>query len=120
MLKKQGDYLKAEVVRKKIEAVKAKEKNSQLRDCDSRHIKENKYLEEQFLQELNEINNFWQTEYEKFEENLTINEKNLEDKHQIEMDELICEDEKQIRIIKYSKEFLDSKNTEANLVKLDR
>lgn len=87
---------------------------------DSRHIKENKYLEEQFLQELNEINNFWQKEYEKFEENLTLNEKNIDEKHQIEMEELISEDEKLIRIIKYSIEYMQYRNSEANLLKLDR
>lgn len=36
------------------------------------------------------------------------------------MDELICENEKQLKIIKYSKEYLDSRNAEVNLVKQDR
>lgn len=38
----------------------------------------------------------------------------------MEMDELICEDEKQIKVIKFSKEYLDSKNAEYQLVKLDK
>jgi hypothetical protein len=36
------------------------------------------------------------------------------------MDELISEEEKLIRVIKYSKEYLDCRITEANLIKLDR
>ncbi len=36
------------------------------------------------------------------------------------MNELISDEEKLIKIIKYSKEYLDCRNAEVNLLKLDR
>lgn len=80
-----------------------------------------KELEEQFLQELNTLNDFWQKEYEKFEQQLSLNEKSLEEKHKSELQELkTFEENKLMKTFKYSKDYLDLKNAELNLVKQER
>lgn len=118
---KVGDYLKAEAVKQKINKLKSEEKSSLKRDVENRHSKEMKDLENQFIQELNELNLFWQAEYEKFEEQLSIAEKKLDEKHKNELEELkSIEENKLMKTFKHSKEYLDYKNSEIYLVKLEK
>jgi len=118
---KSGDYLKAEVIKQRINKLKSEEKSHHKKDVENRHLKEMKDLEEPFLLEINALNEYWQKEYEKFEEQLSINEKNLEERHKIEIQELKhLEESKLMKTFKHSKEYIDLKNTEVNLVKQER
>ncbi len=118
---KSGDYLKAEVVKQKINKLKSEEKTSFKKDVVNRHEKEMKELEEQFLKELNILNEFWQKEYDKFEHQLSPNEKDLEEKHVNELQELKKNEENRLmKTFKYSKDYLDLKNAEQNLVRQER
>jgi hypothetical protein len=116
-----GDYLKAEAIKQKINKLKLDEKSSFKKDVENRHSKEMKDLEDQFLLELNKLNGYWQKEYERFEEQLSSAEKNLEERHKNELKELKTnEDNKLMKTFKHSKEYLDYKNSELYLVKLER
>ncbi len=118
---KSGDYLKAEEVKQKINKLKSQEKSSFKKDIENRHSKEMKYLEDEFLQELNNLNDFWQKQYERFEEQLSSNEKSLDEKHKNEIEQLkTFEENKLVKTFKHSKEYLDFKNSEIYLVKLER
>jgi len=116
-----GDYLKAEAIKQKINKLKLDEKSSFKKDVENRQSKEMKDLEDQFLLELNNLNGYWQKEYERFEEQLSSAEKNLEERHKNELKELKTnEDNKLMKTFKHSKEYLDYKNSELYLVKLER
>lgn len=120
-LASEGRYLEAEAVKQKILELKSGFSGQKKRDLTYQHSSEMKNLEENYNGELMRINEIFEEKAREFEENYRISEDNLNNKHKREMDELLEHLEQKLpRTIKYSREYLDLKQSEANCVKQER
>lgn len=80
-----------------------------------------KQLENNFNEEVKAINDYWNNEFMKFENHYTKLINNVDEKHKKDLSSLkeLIED-KFNRNFKFSKEYLDLKTSEINLVKQER
>lgn len=80
-----------------------------------------KLLEDTYIHDTDEINNIYNKKFIEFNEKSEALINQLNDKHRQEMEKLIEELELKLqRPLKFSKEYLDLKESEANLVRQER
>jgi hypothetical protein len=85
------------------------------------HNVEVESLEAAYKKELDEFNQIWDEAFQKFEEKSKTDEEQLNQRQAQEMEELYNYLEVKLpKQVKYSKKYLDLKNQEENLVKLQR
>ncbi len=83
------------------------------------HHSELENLEQAYRREVEEFNQEWDSRFQDLEERSRAQEDAMKEKHTKEMDDLyIYLEQKLPKNIKYSKEYLNLKNQEENLVKL--
>ncbi len=117
----EGRYLEAEQIRVKIVELSAEMKGNHKRDLNTQHFYESKTLEENYNKELMEINSTWEKRIEEFEQNAKGLEQSLNGKHEKEMEESIINlDNKISKIVKFSREYLQLKQSEQLLVKQEK
>jgi len=121
ILATQGKYLEAENIRKKINDIKNNTIIQNKRELENRQFNEMKQLEENFNAEVKSINDYWENEFVNFENHYSGLFNNMDEKHKKELLNLkeYIED-KFNKNFKFSKEYLDLKKSEINLVKLER
>ena len=121
LLAGQGKYLEAEIIRKKINDIKNNTIVQNKKDLENRQFNEMKQLEENFNAEIKAVNDYWNNEFMNFQNHYTGLTNNMEEKHKKELlnlKEYI--DDKFNKNFKFSKEYLDLKTSEMNLVKQER
>jgi hypothetical protein len=117
----EGRYLEAENIRLKINELKESLSGKKKKDLTSQHNAEMQNLEENYNKELFELNQEWDSRFGVFNEKARKMEEMLNEKHKQEMEALIASlDEKLPKQVKFSKEYLDLKQSEMNLVKQER
>lgn len=121
LLASQGKYLEAENIRKQITEIKNNTMNQNKKDLENRHFNEMKQLEENFNNEIKAVNDFWDQEFSNFQNHYTELTNSMEEKHKKELSNLkeFIED-KFNKNFKFSKEYLDLKTSEMNMVKQER
>lgn len=91
------------------------------KDIEERHSSEQRMLEENYQRDILEFNSIWDDKSRELEERAKKEEDELNETHQREEKELYENIEHTLpRVLKYSKEYLDLKQVEANLVKQER
>ncbi len=121
ILANQGKYLEAENIRKKISDIKNNSMNQNKKDLETKQYNDMKQLEESFNNEIKDVNDFWDQEFTNFQNHYTELTNNMEEKHRKELlnlKEFI--DDKFNKNFKFSKEYLDLKTSEMNMVKQER
>lgn len=121
LLASQGKYLEAENIRKKISEIKNNTMIQNKKEMENRHFNEMKQLEESFNNEIKSVNDFWDQEFTNFQNHYNESTNILEEKHKKELHKLkdFIED-KYNKNFKFSKEYLDLKTSEMNMVKQER
>ncbi len=117
----QGKYLEAENIKKKINDIKNNTIIRNKRELENRQMNEMKQLEDNFNAEIKAINDYWNNEFVNFQNHYTSLTNNMDEKHKKELlnlKEFI--EEKYNKNFKFSKEYLDLKTSELNLVKQER
>lgn len=117
----EGRYLEAENVKLRINELKGNMTGQKKKDLDFQHAQEMQNLEENFNKEIFELNQRWDLTFNDFGEKAKKTEENINIKHKAEMEELVQSlDAKLPRQVKFSREYLDLKQSEMNLVKQER
>jgi hypothetical protein len=117
----QCNYLECEKLKKRIDDLKSDLSDQKKKGLTYQHSSEMVNLEENYNKEILEINLRWETVFNEFNEKVKKEDENLNVKHHSEMENLINHlEEKLPKQIKFSKEFLDLKQCELNLVKQER
>jgi hypothetical protein len=121
ILASEGKYLEAEIIKKKINEIKNNTIYQNKKDMENRHINEMKELEESFNNEIKRVNDFWDQEFTNFQDHYSESTKNMEEKHKKEL-QILKEsiEDKFNKNFKFSKEYLDLKTSEMNMVKQER
>jgi hypothetical protein len=115
------NYLECEKLKKRIDDLRADLSDQKKKGLTYQHSSEMVNLEENYNKEILEINLRWETVFNEFNDKVKKEDENLNVKHQSEMENLISHlEEKLPKQIKFSKEFLDLKQCELNLVKQER
>lgn len=120
-LASQGKYLEAEIIRKQINEIKNNTIAQNKRELENKQIHEMKQLEDSFNSEIKAVNDFWDNEFNNFQAHYAGLTNSMEERHQKELlslKEYI--DDKFNKNFKFSKEYLDLKTCEMNLVKQER
>lgn len=116
-----GLYDDAEILKNKIEELKKQLKIKKRKDLEFQHMSEVENLEQTYRQEVEEYNAEWDAKFRELEERSRIFEEQLNEKHAKEMEELYAFLEQKLpKNVKFSREFLELKNQEMNLVKLQK
>jgi len=116
-----GNYDEAEELKIKIDALMQKIKQRKKKDLEMQHYSELENLEVSYKRELENFNFYWDEQFKNLEEKSERLEKELIAKHKREMDDLLNNLELKLpKNIKFSKEYLELKNQEENLVRLQR
>jgi hypothetical protein len=108
-------------VKQKINELKNNINGQKKKDLTSQHAEEMRNLEESFNNEFIKCNEEYEEKFQKFQQNASTSEGNLEAKHKRDMEALIEELEQKLpRVVKFSREYLDLKQSEMALVKQER
>merc|ERR1712151_1073422 len=114
---KKGNYDDAEKQKKKIDSLKLKLKQKKKKNLDNLHFNELQNLDSSQKREMDGLENYWNLQFTEMENKSMKFESDLEDKHKKEMESLLNNlDEKLPKNIKYSKNYLELKSQEENLI----
>jgi hypothetical protein len=117
----EGRYLEAEALKQKVNEIREMSIINRKKELIQMHNSELRNLEEAYNKEINELIKYWTEIYNQFDEKYKAYEENLNKRLKEEMFEYInVLENKFSSAVKYSKEYLDLKDTEANLVKAER
>jgi hypothetical protein len=117
----EGKYEDAENCRIKIEEVKKTLKNKKKNNLEYQHVGEIGNLEQSYTKELEDFNNEYELKFQELEIKSKNSEMNLKEKHAKEMEDLYAFLEQKLpKNVKYSREYLELRSQEQNLVKLQR
>ena len=117
----QGKYLEAENIRKKINEIKNNTIALNKRGLEDKQFREMKQLEENFDLEIKAVNDFWDNEFTNFQNHYTGLTDSMDERQKKELMSLKeYIDDKFNKNFKFSKEYLDLKTCEMNLVKQER
>jgi molybdopterin converting factor small subunit len=117
----EGRYLEAENVKNKINELKNNMSGQKKRDLTYQHQSEMQNLEENYNKEIFELNTKWEQGFAEFNDRAKKTDENINERHKAEMDDLVSRlDAKLPKQVKFSREYLDLKQSEINLVKQDR
>lgn len=116
-----GRYLEAESVKQRINELKSGHTGQKNKDLNYQHFLELKNLEDNHNDTLMKFSEEYETIFHRLSLETDDAEQTLQNKHQLEMRELLESlDHKLPRAPKYSREYLDLKLSESNLVKQER
>jgi hypothetical protein len=117
----EGRYLEAENIKIKINELKDNLTDQKKRDLNYQHIQEMQNLENNYNNEIFDSNKKWENIFNEFNNKAADLESGLFKKHKNEMEGLLNNLENKLpKQTKYSKEFLDLKQSEMGLVKQER
>ena len=118
---RESRYEEADQLKAKIEELRKSLLLKRKKDLELQHYSEMENLEQAYTREVEEFNTDWETKFQELEERSKAYDEALRQKHTKEMDELyVYLEQKLPKNVKYSKQYLDLKNQEENLVKLQR
>lgn len=118
---KTGNYDQAEELKIKVEELTKKLKLKKRKDLEIHHFNELDNLEVTYKRELDNFNNYWDQQFHDLEEKSEKLEKELIEKHKQDMDSMLNNLENKLpKTIKFSKEYLELKSQEENLIKFQR
>jgi len=118
---KMGNYEEADMSKNKIEELKKALIVAKKKELYTQHQNELESLDFSYKSEIKGFNSEWDNKFRDLEEKSKILEEQLNEKHLKEMEDLYNFLEQKLpKIVKYSKKYLDLKNQEDNLVKLQR
>lgn len=120
-LANQGRYLEAENLKNKINEIKTNTVIQNKKELENRQIFEMRQLEDGYNSEIKAVNDYWNLEFQNFQNHYNTLTNNLEEKHKGELANIreYIED-KYTKNFKFSKEYLDLKTSEMNMVKQER
>jgi hypothetical protein len=117
----EGKYLEAEAIKKKINEIRENNMTLRRKNMVQCHNSELRNLEEAYNREITQLIAEWGDKQIQFDEKCKKQETEIIERHKVEMYEFIKQVEAKLNLtVKYSKEYLDLKNTENNLVQLER
>jgi hypothetical protein len=117
----EGRYLEAESIKLRINEFKETLSVQKKRDLDTHHICEMQNLEDNYNTEIAEFKGKWDIMFNEFSQKAKKLEETLIQKHKTEIDDLIAQLELKLpKQTKFSKEYLELRQTESNLVKQER
>lgn len=118
---KEARYDEADSLKLKIDEIKKSLVKKKKKDLEYRHIIEMDNLEVSYKREVDALNESWNLKFSDWEERSKGAEENLNSKHKKEMEELYSFLEDNLpKNVKFSREYLELKNQEENLVKQQR
>jgi hypothetical protein len=114
-------YLEAEEVKKKIAELRKNNQGSIKKELEHVHMNELRSLEEAYNRDINDHFDSWTQIFNNFNEKAKMAEELINDKHRDEMNSYIIKlEEKFNSSIKFPKEYLELKESEASLARLER
>ena len=119
-LVKEGKYLEAEEIRKKILSIKNDSSSQKRGSLQSLQIKQRQTLEDEFKNERKELEEKWDKKIQEFVELGKKQEKELVESHNKKMEEYITKLTAEYPHIKYSTEYLNGRVQENKLAKQER
>ena len=119
-LVKEGKYLEAEEIRKKILSIKNDSSSQKRGSLQSLQIKQRQILEDEFKNERKELEEKWDKKIQEFVELGKKQEKELVESHNKKMEEYITKLTAEYPHIKYSTEYLNGRVQENKLAKQER
>lgn len=119
-LVKEGKYLEAEEIRKKILSLKNDSFSNKKGELHSMQLKQRQTLEDQYKSERKEVEEKWDKKIQEFVESGKKQEKELVEVHNKKMEEYITKLTAEYPHIKYSTEYLNGRLQENKLAKQER
>ena len=119
-LAKEGKYLEAEEVRKKIMAIKNDSSSNKKGELHSLQLKQRQTLEDEYKSERKELEEKWDKKIQEFVESGKKQEKELVELHNKKMEEYITKLTAEYPHLTYSGEYLSGKVIEEKLAKQER
>jgi len=119
-LAKEGKYLEAEEIKKKIISIKNDSHSNKKGALQSLQEKQRKTLEEEYKSERKELEEKWDKKIQEFVELGKKQEKELVEEHNKKMEEYITKLTAEYPHIKYSTEYLNGRVQENKLAKQER
>ena len=119
-LVKEGKYLEAEEIRKKIISIKNDSSSQKRGSLHSLQVKQRQTLEDEYKSERKELEEKWDKKIQEFVELGKKQEKELVELHNKKMEEYITKATAEYPPIKYSTEYLNGRLQESKLVKQER
>ena len=119
-LAKEGKYLEAEEVKKKIMAIKNDTSSNKKGELHSLQLKQRQTLEDEYKSERKELEEKWDKKIQEFVDSGKNQEKELVELHNKAMEEYISKLTKEYPHIKYSTEYLNGRLQESKLAKQER
>jgi hypothetical protein len=117
----EGKYLEAESVKNRVNELKQNMSGQKKRDLTSQHNSEMQNLEENYNKDIEEMNQKWEVLFLEFNEKAKKLDEEMNARQKGEMEELMALlDMKLPKLVKFSREYLDLKQSELNLVKQER
>jgi hypothetical protein len=116
----EGKYLEANEIKSKIDQLRKSNKNMRTQTLNLIQNKQNEDLEENYNLEYQNVSDMWDNKLLSFIENGNKLEEELVQNQNNKLEELINELTSNYPSIKYSKEYLNLKQIEKNLVKQER
>lgn len=117
----EGRYLEAESLRLKINELKEHMSGQKRKDLNSHHDLEWQNMDNEYSKELFIFSEQWENKFINLRERARLQDENLIFKHRREMEELIAQLEQTLaRIVKFSKEYIDYRQTERKLVRYEK
>lgn len=116
----EGRYVEAEQLKRKIQNLKNQIDNTTLKNIESQHEIEMRFLQEECDKELGEFQSWWDSKFSDFEQKAKLEENVTNENHSNEMKELLQYIEEvlpKVYFLKYSKEYLDLRQIEFNMKK---
>ena len=119
-LAKEGKYLEAEEIRKKILSIKNDSSTNKKGELHNMQVKQRQTLEDEYKSERKELEEKWDKKIQEFVELGKKQEKELVESHNKKMEEYITKLTAEYPHIKYSTEYLNGRVQENKLAKQER
>jgi len=117
-LANEGKYLEADKIKSAINELKNTSSGKFKKDVSSQHELEMKNLDDSYNYEISTFNKKWEEIFNDFNYKFKKMEENLSNKHKLELEELLLNlDVKLPKQVKFSREYLELRTSEYNLVK---
>lgn len=110
-------YGEAETIKSRISYLKVTLIKKKKKELENQHFMELQSLEEHFNNQMNEFNIEWDSKIREFNEQVQRQELDMNTRHFNEVNELKKQFEEKTKGIKFSRQFLDLKYQQINLVK---
>ncbi|MCQ2815880.1 MAG: hypothetical protein MJ252_01315 [archaeon] len=116
----EGKYIEANEIKKKLTALKANKTTKQKKTISNKEKKHSEKLVELYTEEYDALIQSWEEKIKTFVEKYQENEEKLEKEHARQMEEYVENLMNKYPSIKFSRAYLEMKNTELKLAKQER